>query len=210
VTVAAQSAVARMTGVIENLIEAARLMDGRPELYFHPCEFDLTALLHDVCRSHRELTPKAQIIERLVPRPITIIGDTRRLLYLEALVSGQARSPRPPALAPGPGRIAKCKKTMAMGPEFREDPASISAEERERRRKLVGDKLVRRLPVKNDPHSCCGSVCRSWCNHPERAEIVTSANPSGPAQMGLRKFSLSRLHAARRSTCNRGVLYWVV
>jgi hypothetical protein len=37
---------------------------------------------------------------------------------------------------------------MAMGPEFREDPASISAEERERRRKLVGDKLVRRLPVK--------------------------------------------------------------
>jgi two-component system, OmpR family, sensor kinase len=68
-----------MTGVIENLIEAARLMDGRPELYFHPCEFDLTALLHDVCRSHRELTPKAQIIERLVPRPITIIGDTKLL-----------------------------------------------------------------------------------------------------------------------------------
>src|SRR5262249_13327249 len=31
------------------------------------------------------------------------------------------------------------KKAMAMGPEVREDPASISAEERDRRRKLVAD-----------------------------------------------------------------------
>jgi hypothetical protein len=31
---------------------------------------------------------------------------------------------------------------MAMGPEFREDPASINAEEQARRRKLVADQIV--------------------------------------------------------------------
>jgi signal transduction histidine kinase len=47
------AAVARMTSVIDKLIDAARLMDGKAELYFHPGEFDLAALLHDVCKSHR-------------------------------------------------------------------------------------------------------------------------------------------------------------
>jgi two-component system, OmpR family, sensor kinase len=77
-----RTAVARMTSVINNLIDAARLMDGRAELYFHPSEFDLAALLHDVCRSHRELTPKAQIIERLVARPTTIVGDPKLLFQV--------------------------------------------------------------------------------------------------------------------------------
>ncbi len=72
-------AVARMTSVINNLIDASRLIDGQPQLYFHPSEFDLTALLHDVCHMQRELAPRAQLIERLVVRPLPIIGD-RKLL----------------------------------------------------------------------------------------------------------------------------------
>jgi hypothetical protein len=36
---------------------------------------------------------------------------------------------------------------MAMGPEFREDPASISAEEQARRRKLVGDQRAQPIPT---------------------------------------------------------------
>jgi two-component system OmpR family sensor kinase len=72
-------AVARMTNVINNLIDASRLIDGQPQLYFHPTEFDLVALLHDLCRLHRELTPRAQVIERFVVRPISIVGDQKLL-----------------------------------------------------------------------------------------------------------------------------------
>jgi len=36
---------------------------------------------------------------------------------------------------------------MAMGPEFREDPASISSEEQARRRKLVGDQRAQPIPA---------------------------------------------------------------
>jgi hypothetical protein len=35
---------------------------------------------------------------------------------------------------------------MAMGPEFREDPASISAEEQARRRKLVAYQRAQSIP----------------------------------------------------------------
>jgi hypothetical protein len=36
---------------------------------------------------------------------------------------------------------------MAMGPEFREDPASISAEEQARRRNLVADQRAQPIPA---------------------------------------------------------------
>ena len=39
------------------------------------------------------------------------------------------------------------KKAMAMGPEFREDPASINAEEQARRRKLVADQRAQSIPA---------------------------------------------------------------
>ena len=45
------------------------------------------------------------------------------------------------------GERPAVKKAMAMGPEFREDPGSISAEERARRRKLVADQRARPIPA---------------------------------------------------------------
>src|SRR5437764_11641870 len=44
------------------------------------------------------------------------------------------------------GERPAVKKAMAMGPEFREDPASISAEEQARRRKLVADHRAQPIP----------------------------------------------------------------
>jgi len=44
------------------------------------------------------------------------------------------------------GERPAVKKAMVMGPEFREDPASISAEEQARRRKLVADQRAQRIP----------------------------------------------------------------
>jgi predicted DNA-binding WGR domain protein len=39
------------------------------------------------------------------------------------------------------------KKAMATGPEFREDPASISAEEQARRRQLAADQRAQPIPA---------------------------------------------------------------
>jgi GST-like protein len=44
------------------------------------------------------------------------------------------------------GERPAVKKAMAMGPEFREDPASISPEEQARRRKLVADQRAQPIP----------------------------------------------------------------
>jgi len=45
------------------------------------------------------------------------------------------------------GERAAVKKAMALGPEFREDPDSISAEEQARRQKLVADQRAQSIPA---------------------------------------------------------------
>jgi GST-like protein len=45
------------------------------------------------------------------------------------------------------GERPAVKKAMALGPEFREDPASISAEEQARRQKLVADQRAQSVPA---------------------------------------------------------------
>jgi two-component system, OmpR family, sensor kinase len=74
-----RSAVARMTQLIDNLIGSARLIDGGMDLYFHPTNVDLTALVCDVCRLQRELTPNAQILERIASQPLIVHGDASLL-----------------------------------------------------------------------------------------------------------------------------------
>jgi len=47
-------------------------------------------LLHDVCQSHRELTPHAQIVERLITRPLMTIGDEKLLSQVFHNIIGNA------------------------------------------------------------------------------------------------------------------------
>jgi two-component system, OmpR family, sensor kinase len=75
-----RSAVVRITSVIDKLIDSARLIEGDAELYFHPTEIDLRALLSEVCRLHREVVPRAYIIENFGNLPLPIVGD-RKLLF---------------------------------------------------------------------------------------------------------------------------------
>ncbi len=75
-----RSAVLRITSVIDNLIDSSRLIDGNAELYFHPTEIDLRAVLSEVFRLHREVVPRAQIIENIGSLPMPIVGD-RKLLF---------------------------------------------------------------------------------------------------------------------------------
>jgi signal transduction histidine kinase len=75
-----RAAVTRITGLMDNLLNASRLMDGEAKLFFHPAEFDLGKLLHEVCAFHRETAPNAFIGEEYGTAPLTLVGD-RKLLF---------------------------------------------------------------------------------------------------------------------------------
>ena len=79
-TGAIRKAVQRMTGMIDSLLESARLMDGEGQLYLHAVPTNLTALLHDVCQQHREIAPHVQIMELFDAAPLPCTLD-HKLIY---------------------------------------------------------------------------------------------------------------------------------
>jgi two-component system, OmpR family, sensor kinase len=77
-----RAAVLRLTHLIDNLLNSARLIDGGAEPYFHPVQMNLAALLREVCQLHREMTPGAQISERFATAPIAMVGDAKLLFQV--------------------------------------------------------------------------------------------------------------------------------
>jgi len=77
-----RAAILRMTNLIDNLLNSSRLIDGGAGLYFHPADMDLTALLGDVCRLHREIAPGSQIREEIAVSPLRIVGDAKLLFQV--------------------------------------------------------------------------------------------------------------------------------
>jgi two-component system, OmpR family, sensor kinase len=76
------SAVLRMTHLIDNLLNSSRLIDGGANLYFHPADMDMTALLQEVCQLHREMVPGSQITERFAAAPVPMVGDAKLLFQV--------------------------------------------------------------------------------------------------------------------------------
>lgn len=77
-----RAAVLRLTHLIDNLLNSARLFDGGAGLYFHPAEMDMAALLREVCQLHGEMVPAAQISEHFAGTPMPMIGDARLLFQV--------------------------------------------------------------------------------------------------------------------------------
>ena len=81
-----RSAVLRMTQLIDNLLNASRLIDGGAGgsvgQYFHPTEMDMAALLQEVCQLHREMVPGVHIAERIAAAPMPMVGDAKLLFQV--------------------------------------------------------------------------------------------------------------------------------
>lgn len=77
-----RAAVLRLTHLIDNLLNSARVIDGGAELYFHPAELDLAAMLREVCQLHREMVPGTQIAERIATAPMLLVGDGKLLFQV--------------------------------------------------------------------------------------------------------------------------------
>jgi two-component system, OmpR family, sensor kinase len=77
-----RAAVLRLTHLIDNLLNSARVMDGGAELYFEPAEMDMALLLHEVCQLHREMVPGADLAERFTATAMPMIGDAKLLFQV--------------------------------------------------------------------------------------------------------------------------------
>jgi two-component system OmpR family sensor kinase len=87
-----RSTVRRMTQLIDNLIGSARLIDARMDIYYHPTQVDLQALVRDTCQLQRELTPDAQIREPVGAQELLVYGDASLLSQLFGnLISNAAK-----------------------------------------------------------------------------------------------------------------------
>jgi two-component system OmpR family sensor kinase len=78
-------AVLQMTTMIDYLLNSSRLIDNGAQLYFHPHEVDLRALLQEVCHLHREIAPRSPIVQRLGTDGITtlpVFGDSKLLFQM--------------------------------------------------------------------------------------------------------------------------------
>ncbi len=103
-----RAAVMRLTHLIDNLLNSARLIDGGAELYFHPEQMDLAALLREVCQLHREMVPNARIAERLDAAAIPMVGDAKLLFQaFSNLLSNAVK------YSPGGGVIEVAAETTA-------------------------------------------------------------------------------------------------
>ena len=94
------------------------------------------------------------------------------------------------------GERPAVKKAMALGPEFREDPASISAEEQARRQKLVADQRAQKVPGGMDERrgGLAASGGRIGC------AAVTTGRPMRPEAPAIRASSARKTSRSGRSS----------
>jgi signal transduction histidine kinase len=95
-----RAAVLRLTHLIDNLLNSARLFDGGAALYFHPAEMDMAALLREVCQLHREVVPGTEISEHLSGATMPMVGDAKLLYQLFSNLLSNAIK-----YSPGGGKI---------------------------------------------------------------------------------------------------------
>ena len=95
-----RAAVLRLTHLIDNLLNSARLFDGGAALYFHPIEMDMAALLREVCQLHREMVPGTEISEHLSGATMPMVGDAKLLYQLFSNLLSNAIK-----YSPGGGKI---------------------------------------------------------------------------------------------------------
>jgi two-component system, OmpR family, sensor kinase len=74
-----RAAVLRMTHLIDNLLNSSRLIEGGAALYFHPQEFDLRELLHEISLLHHEIAPGYRLEENYGAARLPMVGDPKLL-----------------------------------------------------------------------------------------------------------------------------------
>ena len=75
-------AVSRMTNMMNDLLNATRLMEADAQSHFNPTECDLKPLLKEVCQLHREISPGSVIVEQFDALPARLNADPKLLFQM--------------------------------------------------------------------------------------------------------------------------------
>ncbi len=77
-----RAAVVRIVRLIDNLVDTSRLLDGDANMLLRPADIDLTSVLRDACRWHREMSPDARMLEEYASYPLLVRGDPKLLFQV--------------------------------------------------------------------------------------------------------------------------------
>jgi len=89
-----RNAVQRITNIMESLLGASRILDGRA--VFHPAAVNPSALLRDACQAHRDATRGVFITEDFSSLPATVYGDPKLLFHAFSNLISNAIKYSPP------------------------------------------------------------------------------------------------------------------
>ncbi len=77
-----RQAVTRMSGVIANLLDSARLVEVEGQLVLHTAEFDLAVVLREIAALYREMAPHLHIAEEFDGQDLVMVGDQKLLFQV--------------------------------------------------------------------------------------------------------------------------------
>jgi two-component system, OmpR family, sensor kinase len=122
-----RSAVQRITNIMDSLLGASRVLDGRAA--FHPCELDPGALLRDACQAHRDANRGTVIVEDFANLPATIRGDPKLLFHAFSNLISNAIKYSPAA---SPTEVRACAESGWLVVQIRDHGIGIPARDRVR------------------------------------------------------------------------------
>jgi signal transduction histidine kinase len=122
-----RSAVQRMTNIMDSLLGATRLLDGKA--VYHPVELDPATVLREACQAHREATRGVNLREDLEDLPAAITGDPKLLFHAFSNLISNAIKYSPPA---SPIEVVARHESGHLVVQVRDHGIGIPARDRER------------------------------------------------------------------------------
>jgi signal transduction histidine kinase len=121
-----RNAVQRITNIMESLLGASRILDGRAA--FHPAAVDPSSLLRDACQAHRDATRGVFISENFSSLPATVHGDPKLLFHAFSNLIGNAVKYSPPG---SPIEVTAAQQADCLEVQVRDSGIGIPARDRE-------------------------------------------------------------------------------
>jgi signal transduction histidine kinase len=121
-----RNAVQRITNIMESLLGASHLLDGRA--VFHPAAVNPSALLRDACQAHRDATRGVAIIEDFSSLPATVYGDPKLLFHAFSNLISNAVKYSPPG---SPIEVVARQQSDRLEVQVRDAGIGIPARDRD-------------------------------------------------------------------------------
>ena len=124
-----RQAVNRMSGVISNLLDSARLVEVDAQLVLHTSEFDLAVVLREVAALYREMAPRLRIAEDFDEQDLILVGDQKLLFQVFSNMMSNAAKYSPDG---GVVRLAARREDGEIRVTVEDNGVGIPEQDRER------------------------------------------------------------------------------